>query len=99
VHLPAHENEEVHAHHWYQTVSGSRAKLCKKIALQPSAPLWQASAIAIHFGVQSRVAKLLLANQRTFFDQSPAEALSGGMNSVKNMNIPPIRQRHKALQR
>jgi hypothetical protein len=30
----------------------------------------------------------LLANQRTFFDQSPAEALSGGINSVKKYEYP-----------
>ena len=44
------------------------------------------------------MAKLFLANQETFFDQSPDEALRSGMNAVENMNVPPVRLRLKAFE-
>jgi hypothetical protein len=44
------------------------------------------------------VAKLLLANQETFFDQSPDEALGSDMNYIENMNVLSVRRRHKAFE-
>jgi hypothetical protein len=43
---------------------------------------------------QVHAAKLLLANQQIFFDQSPDAASGSGMNSVENMNIFSVRLRH-----
>jgi hypothetical protein len=47
---------------------------------------------------QSHVAKLFLANQETFFDQSPDEALSSGMNAIENMNVLSVRLPLKAFE-